>query len=29
MQKVRVTVGDSRSCIVEALKRLDNEEAKG
>lgn len=27
-KKVRVTVGDSRSCIVEALKRLDNEEAK-
>ncbi|KAG2201278.1 hypothetical protein INT47_006781 [Mucor saturninus] len=27
-KKIRVTVGDSRSCIVEALKKLDSNEAK-
>ncbi|KAK4513766.1 uncharacterized protein ATC70_005772 [Mucor velutinosus] len=27
-KKIRVTVGDSRPCIIEALTKLDNEEAK-
>ncbi|KAI9484035.1 MAG: hypothetical protein EXX96DRAFT_162560 [Benjaminiella poitrasii] len=27
-KKMRVTIGDSRSCIIEALKRLDDNEAK-